>query len=120
MIDPEAEETEQPQAFSKPSNDREEVKGEAQEGGYHALFSQGYAQFDEMQREIVDDIVSDDENPKRKKPSSQPKGDESQIDSSAYKNIEMGIEMLLDSDEDDEVPVHEEDGMIEKDLDNWF
>lgn len=43
MIDPEAEETEQPQAFSKPSNDREEVKGEAQEGGYHALFSQGYA-----------------------------------------------------------------------------
>jgi len=43
MIDPEADETEQPQAFSKPSDAKEEAKGEAQEGGYHALFSQGYA-----------------------------------------------------------------------------
>lgn len=68
----------------------------------------------------MDDIVSDDDKPKRKKPSSQPKVDESQIESSAYKNIEMGIEMLLDSDSDDEPPVQEEDGMIEKDLDNWF
>lgn len=31
----------------------------------------------------------------------------------------MGIDMLLDSDEEDD-RFGEEDGMIEKDLDNWI
>jgi hypothetical protein len=32
----------------------------------------------------------------------------------------MGIDMLLDSDEEDEDRFGEDDTMIEKDLDNWI
>jgi len=32
----------------------------------------------------------------------------------------MGIDMLLDSDDEEDDRFGEEDGMIEKDLDNWI
>ena len=93
---------------------------------YQSLYGGGFASYEEFQSEIVDDIVSDDEGTALKKQKKAPE-EEEQNDSSASqavaKNIEMGIDMLLDSDEDaayEKEMRQEEDGMIEKDLDNWI
>ena len=39
-----------------------------------------------------------------------------------FSQIQRGIDMLLDSDEDEQAAraAYTEDGMIEKDLDNWI
>lgn len=112
-----------------------------------SLFSEGFALFDNLQRDIVDDVVSDDEETKARKkrtkvaqaaqkaePAVADEGeDEMQIDTGGgpkapeaviFSNIKHGLDLLLDSDEDEaeqrERDAYIEDGMIEKDLDNWI
>ena len=56
--------------------------------------------------------------------------DDNQIDSSGpakngsatvYNQIKMGIDMLLDSDDDDlDMKYQDDNALIEKDLDNWI
>lgn len=125
--DPEVDYDNQPQADTK----------------YRSLFSNGFAAFEQLQKDIVDDILSDDEDTKTKEQKQKDReqrlqsqqhqvAEGDQIDSGAKKNgknqsqsrlfnqIQMGIDMLLDSDEEEDDRFGEEDGMIEKDLDNWI
>lgn len=112
-------------------DDVETVQGEgkAEESKYQSLFLGGFASYDQFQNEIVDDVKSDDEGCKRKVKAAE--DSDEQIDSRARaedqavaQNIEAGIAMLLDSDEDEafekEMRGGQDDGMIEKDLDNFF
>jgi hypothetical protein len=65
---------------------------------------------------MVADIVSDDEAPSRAREKKKPDTQEQQ--KLILNNIPTGIENLLDSDSDDLPKV--DDGLIEKDLDNWI
>ena len=88
--------------------DVETVQGEgkAEESKYQSLFLGGFASYDQFQNEIVDDVKSDDEGCKKKVKAAE--DSDEQIDSRAKaedqavaQNIEAGIAMLLDSDEDE-------------------
>lgn len=91
----------------------------------------------------MDDILSDDEDVQAKEQKQKERAqrlqsqqqaaeDDDQIDSATNKTapaqgdarmfnqIQMGIDMLLDSDEEEEDRFGEDDTMIEKDLDNWI
>lgn len=91
----------------------------------------------------MDDILSDDEDVQAKEQKQKERAqrlqsqqqaaeDYDQIDSATNKTapaqgdarmfnqIQMGIDMLLDSDEEEEDRFGEDDTMIEKDLDNWI
>jgi hypothetical protein len=136
MLDPELEFSVdygmQPQNFETPhfdDSDIESVRAPEEVPKYQSLYSGAFMSYDQFQRDIVDDIVSDDENLTSQKVIKK-KGlaEEDQIDSCAptkelMQNIEMGIDMLLDSDEDnvyEQSMRQQEDAMIEKDLDNWI
>ena len=121
----------QPQNLATPHFDDSDIQsvGVPEIQKYQSLYGGGFASYEQFQREIVEDIVSDEEGTKAQKRSKKNKeAEEHQIDSSApnkavIQNIEMGIDMLLDSDEDEvyeQQMRQEEDGMIEKDLDNWI
>ena len=94
------------------------------------MFSRGFESFSQLQRNIVSDILSDDEGDKPKKKLAKvhevPEEDDHQIFSGAkqekqvFKNIQFGIDMLLDSSDEDETQGYVDDGMIEKDMDNWI
>jgi len=105
--DPEAEPQTQPQ-------------GEAEQR-YESLFSSGYEQFSALQGQAVTDVLSDDEGDKPRQSNLAPVEEEpGQIPGSQPKQQEFHvsrIEMLLDSDSDVQP---QEDGMIEKDMDNFF
>lgn len=132
FVDPEVESQAQPQTLGLEREEQEDAS-------YPSLFSHGYETFELFQKHIVSDIVSDDEGEKAKtsKKAAARKNDQ-QIDSSGggqihggrgevkervqkeiFDNIQFGIEMLLDSD-DDLGTQPQEDGMIEKDMDNWI
>ena len=133
-------EPEQSTDWGDPEADYETQPQAKQE--YQSLFSNGFAAFDQLQRDVVDDILSDDEDVQAKEQKQKERAqrlqsqqqaaeDDDQIDSATTKTapqgdsrmfnqIQMGIDMLLDSDEEDEDRFGEDDTMIEKDLDNWI
>jgi hypothetical protein len=92
----------------------------------------GFASYDQFQNEIIDDVKSDDGGcAKSKKQKKKAEESDEQINSNSKpedqaveRNIEAGIAMLLDSDEDEvferEMRGGQDDGMIEKDMDNFF
>ena len=110
-------------------------QGTEGEDQYHSLFSNGFESFEQLKRQIVDDVLSDDECDKPKKKLAKVEEvdeDEDQIFSGGnshknigkqekqiYENIQFGIDMLLDSDEDDTARFRD-DGILEKDMDNFF
>ena len=109
------------------SKARQSKQEEASPEPHESLFSAGFETFEKLQRGIVADVQSDDEERASRKAQAAQRPEvpeEGQINSSSTKNdiqvmdhIHQGIEMLLDSD--DEEP--EDDGMmIEKDMDNWI
>jgi len=141
--DPEAE------AFtgSRPADPSSAFAADRELGGTGALtssslFFNGFATFDQIQDEMINDVLSDDEDQaqraerKKKKEllQQQAKDDDdgNQIDSGApakqagsstmFNQIMMDIDMLLDSDDDDyeKEMKYQDDAMIEKDLDNWI
>ena len=95
------------------------------------MFSNGYESFAQLRRKMVHDILSDDEDDRKKKTSriKEESEEEDQIFSGGdkqkkqqkqiYENIQFGIDMLLESDED-EGAYYKDTGIMEKDLDNFF
>lgn len=110
------------------------IQGEppGEERKYQSLFLGGFASYDQFQNEIIDDVKSDDGGcAKSKKQKKKAEESDEQINSNSKpedqaveRNIEAGIAMLLDSDEDEvferEMRGGQDDGMIEKDMDNFF
>ena len=117
FVDPEA--AEEPEA--KPSH------FPAEDDYSLSLFSNGFETFEALQRNIVADIVSDDEDAKPARRGPNQGGRETgragrdPDQKLFYDQIQSGIEMLLDSDDDDPGCQAQDDGTcIEKDMDNWF
>lgn len=67
MMDSEVESVMQPQNMETPVFDEQSLEGtaigkEKKEGVYQSLFLNGFTAFDQFQRDMVDDILSDDED----------------------------------------------------------
>jgi len=150
MCDTEVESVMQPQnmanrALSERPGQRQAAQLENEEGVYQSLYMNGFTAFDQLQRDMVVDILSDDEDSgtkmrKKKEREAQQQSqmnggqqeeESEQIDgasskgrsadpSGTYSRIQQNLDFLLDSDDDEDIGGAQEDGMIEKDLDNWI